>query len=192
MNIAVYGGSFDPVHIGHQALVRYVATELPYIDCVRLLVTPRNPLKPDDTHASFADRMAMASIALSDIDNTEVSGFESTLPSPHFTYATLCAMRISQPDHRLHLLVGADNWKLFGEWRDSAEIIRDFGVLVYPRPGVNIDPASLPANVTYLSDAPQCDISSTHIRYLLSVGHDVDDFLPHGVYSYIMQHNLYR
>ncbi|MBD5231064.1 MAG: nicotinate (nicotinamide) nucleotide adenylyltransferase [Bacteroidales bacterium] len=191
MNVAVYSGSFDPVHIGHQALARYVVSNVAGIDRLLLLVTPHNPLKPLATSAPFADRLAMCQLALSNIPEAEASDFEDKLPAPHFTYHTLCALRRTFPHDRFTLLIGSDNWLIFSKWRDHDKILSEFELLIYPRPGYEIDPATLPPGVRFLADAPTTDLASTALRERLQEGLLVNNLLPEGVDSYISKHNLY-
>lgn len=184
MSIVVFCGSFDPVHEGHVALARYVAA-LPYVKKVLMLVTPQNPLKPASTSASLEQRLDMVKIALADSPAIEASDFERTLPPPLFTYNTLRALQQLYPGEKIRLLIGSDNWLLFDKWRASQQIISEFGLLIYPRPGYDIDSASLPDNVIYLPQAPMLGISSSEIRA------GKNHLIPPGVYNYIINHNLY-
>lgn len=186
----VYGGSFDPVHSGHRALAEYVSA-LPEVSGMLLLVTPQNPLKPEATRAPEADRLAMTALALQGIPEAQASDFEASLPQPHFTYATLKALSEKFPEKQFRLLIGSDNWLIFDRWRCSRQIIEEFGVMIYPRPGYPIDACSLPPGVTFLPEAPQTDVSSTEIRDLLSRGEDPNNLMPPGVYNYIKKHHLY-
>ncbi len=191
MRVVVYSGSFDPIHYGHQALARYVATEVEGVDAVWLLVTPRNPLKPDATHASFLHRMAMTGLALRDIPHAMPSSFESALPAPHYTITTLLALRQRYPHHEFSLLIGADNWEIFHSWHRSDEILKEFEIMIYPRPGFNVDTSRLPDSVRFLAGAPLCDISSTIIRNEIAAGHTATRFLHPEVSSYITLNKLY-
>lgn len=192
MNIAVYSGSFDPIHKGHEALAHYIVSgSFGKIDKVLLLVTPHNPLKPDASAASFSDRIKMCELAFTDTPAIEPSDFEASLPSPHFTYNTLRALQLEHPRHKFSLLIGSDNWLIFDQWRDYDKIISEFGLLIYPRPGYPVDTASLPAGVTFLTEAPTTRLASTEIRQAIADNRPTNHMLPEGVYSYILTHNLY-
>lgn len=191
MTTVIYSGSFDPVHRGHTALAAYVASMLGEESDVWLLVTPHNPLKPCKTRASFHHRMAMTRMALAGIPSARASDFEASLPPPHYTLSTLLALRSRYPEREFALLIGADNWEIFPSWHESAEILRQFRVFIYPRPGHPVDASALPPGVTLLADAPLCDISSTRIREELAAGRPADAMLPAGVADYIAQHNIY-
>lgn len=167
MTIGIFGGSFDPIHIGHTRLATYIVrTRL--VDEVLLMVSPLNPLKVDRPPVSFEDRYEMVRLATSELDEIYPSDFERSLPLPSFTFRTLHALAERYPDDRFRLIIGADNWKSFDRWRNPEEIIADFSPIIYPRPGIEIDPKNLPAGVDYLEDAPMTDISSTELRAILS------------------------
>ena len=80
-----------------------------------------------------------------------------------YTLATLRALSETHPECSFSLIIGADNWLIFDRWHKPEEIIEDFGVIIYPRPGCRIS-GPLPAGVTYLPDLPELNISSTDIR----------------------------
>lgn len=193
MLIAIYSGSFNPIHLGHTELCRYMARHRPCgIDAIRLLVTPRNPLKPHAEMASDDQRLAMARLASEDIEITEADDFEMTLDPPYYSLRTLESLARKYPQHSFRLVIGADNWLQFDKWRDPGTIISKFGLIVYPRPGYAIDnSAPMPTNVTYLADAPLSDISSTMIRRRIALGQDISNLVPHKVAEYIHTHNLY-
>lgn len=190
--IVVYGGSFDPIHIGHAALAGIVS-RLPGVDGVIILVSPANPLKAGERDASESDRLEMTRLVAANLPNVEASDFEFSLPRPSFTINTLEALRNANPDTDFRLLIGADNWQLFSRWRDAERIISEFGVIIYPRPGYEIESdETLPENVTVLKNIPTFEISSTYIRDEISRGHDVTYLVTPEVARYINERKLYR
>lgn len=191
MNIAVFSGSFNPVHTGHAMLASWCAQFCPQIDEVWMLVSPQNPLKQDSEMLPQEQRLEMVKIVADGCCGVRASDFEFHLPLPSFTYRTLCALRDRWPQHRFRLMTGSDNWLIFDRWRDADKIIKEFGLLIYPRPGYQLAPDSLPANVTYMADAPQIELSSTFIRQGLAASLDMNYFLPSAVYRYIQDNNLY-
>lgn len=188
--VAIMGGSFNPVHIGHLMLANYIRQEY-HLDSVMLVLSPLNPLKenpaallPDDV------RLEMLKIACEGIDFLEASDVELSLPRPSYTINTLRHLSQKFPDTDFTLIIGADNWEIFDKWRSSEEIIRDYGVLVYPRPGSVIVPEN--TERVKFSRAPMFDISSTFIRNFIASGGDPMFFVPQGVRNYIIKHNLYK
>lgn len=191
MDITIYPGSFDPLHTGHACLASWVSQFRPEAGELWLMVTPRNPLKPDAASASDADRLAMASMAAATIPGVRASDFEFSLPRPSYTLATLQALADRWPGHRFRLLIGSDNWLIFHRWKGHDTILRDFGVLIYLRPGYPVDPDSLPPGATLLEGAPQMEISSTFIRNAIRAGKDMTHFLPPAVYDHVRHNDLY-
>lgn len=193
MRIAIFGGSFNPVHEGHIRLARHiVGSEACDVDRVWLMVTPRNPLKPDLRMASDIDRLAMARLACADVDGVEASDFEMRLPAPWYSIRTLDALAARYKEDSFRLVIGADNWLLMDRWKEPDEIIRRFIPIVYPRPGYEVEVATLPDGVTYLADAPLTDVSSTLIRKKIENGSDVAGLVDGKVRDYIIAWNLYR
>lgn len=194
MLTAIYSGSFNPIHRGHTELCRYMAEHRPCgIDAIRLMVTPRNPLKPDAEMASDTQRLAMTRLACADIPLTEASDFEMALNPPYYSLRTLMALSEAYPRQQFRLVIGADNWLSFDKWRDPEEIISRFGLIIYPRPGYTIEEGSIShPNIIFLADAPQTDISSTMIRHDIALGRNIDTLVPESVARYIHTHNLYN
>ena len=190
MKIGVFGGSFDPIHIGHAMLAANISAR-EIVDEVWIVISPQNPLKKDDARASDSDRMAMAGIVASQCPRLKVCGIELELEPPYYTYRTLQELHRRYPEHDFRLIIGSDNWLIFDRWKESEAIIREFGVIVYQRPGSEISDEGLPENVMLLHDTPQVLLSSSLIRDYLKSGVAVDFMLPTGVTGYIMIHGLY-
>jgi len=191
MNIGIFSGSFNPVHIGHLILANYIA-EFTDIDEVWLMITPQNPLKADIGMVDEAIRYKMAESAVAAYRKIKASDFEFQLPRPSYTVNTLQKLREKYPEHRFSLVIGADNWERFSLWKDYRDILDNYPVYVYPRLNSKIDiPAGFGANVTVV-DAPVIEISSTFIRDSIKGGKDIRAFLPESVYNYILEKGLYK
>lgn len=189
-HIALMGGSYNPVHIGHMMVADYVR-QVADIDEVLMCVSPLNPLKIGSSDlATESDRMAMLQIACTNLSGISPCDIELTMPRPSYTIDTLKALRKRYPDAKISLIIGSDNWLVFDKWRASHEIIEQFGVIVYPRPGYEIETGEQPENVTIV-EAPTVDLSSTFLREKLKQGLDMSVFLPSGVLKYIKKEKLY-
>lgn len=187
----VFGGSFDPVHEGHTNLADFIVKS-GLCDKVLLMVSPLNPLKIGHPPVSFEDRMEMTRLATRGIEGVQPSDFEATLPLPSYTCLTLEALSELYPDTRFRLIIGADNWKIFHEWRNYEKIIREFTPIIYPRPGIEVNPSDLPTGVTYLEDAPETPVSSTELRKYLSDSSSVrPQYINPSVWDYARSHRLY-
>lgn len=188
--IGIMGGSFNPVHIGHLIVADYIRQHAD-LDEIRLVLSPLNPLK--ETPEDLIDdhyRLEMLEIACAATDYIKPSDIELSMPRPSYTISTLRALARENPEKGFKLIIGSDNWLIFDRWKDSEAIIKEFGVIVYPRPGYPIQ-NQLPENVTAVA-APLIGLSSTFVRQQINNGYDMRHFLPCGVYDYIKQHNLYR
>lgn len=190
MNIGILGGSFNPIHIGHCILASYISQFVPSIDEVWLCVSPQNPLKGSADPTYDNHRLEMAKLAIASCRNLKVCDIEFSLPRPSYSIDTLNRLKADYPDHQFRMIVGSDNWVNFHKWKDYQTILKDFGLLVYPRPGYPIVPDENPGNVEFI-DAPQFEISSTFIRKAIQSGSDVRFLLPDSVRHYITQNQLY-
>ncbi len=189
MKIGVLGGSFNPVHIGHVMLASYLK-QFEGFDEVWLMLSPLNPLKMNSADLiPDVTRLRMLDIALKGAEGIKVSDIELSMPRPSYTINTLRYLAKRYPRHSFRLIIGADNWKIFSQWKDSQAIIDDYGVVVYPRPGYSVG-TIYDAGVEVVQ-APMVDISSSFIRSAIARGKDMNFFLPPGVYDYIKTNNLY-
>ncbi len=186
--IGLFGGSFDPVHSGHLMVASFIAQNSD-LDEVWLNLSPCNPLKDKARESNDEDRLNMLRIAVEGIKFLSVCDVELTMPYPSYTISTLRLLRERYPDCDFTLVVGSDNWNLFDRWKDSEAIIKEFGVIVYPRPGYPVD--FLPEGVAVV-EAPLIQLSSTFIRKNVKEGKDMNFFLPQAVYQYIIERNLYK
>ncbi|NDW09865.1 nicotinate (nicotinamide) nucleotide adenylyltransferase [Dysgonomonas sp. 520] len=191
MNIAIFSGSFNPIHIGHLILGNFV-TEFTEIDEVWYLVTPHNPLKDSIDLLNESLRYEMAKMALRGYDKLKASDFEFNLSRPSYTIQTLDALREAYPQHRFSLLIGADNWSVFDQWKDYQSIVENYKIYVYPRLGSRISIMPKFRNRVEALDSPIVEISSTFIRENIVNGKDMRVFLPTDVYDFIIEKGLYR
>ena len=130
--IGLFGGSFNPIHLGHTALAAYIC-EQGLVDEVWLMVSPQNPLKQDLTLLDENERLHMARLAVAPYPMLKACDFEFTLPRPSYTYHTLQALREAYPDCTFSLIIGEDNWDNFHRWYRGEDIARETPIIVYPR-----------------------------------------------------------
>ncbi len=186
----IFGGTFNPIHLGHLALANYLCEEN-WVDELWFLMTPQNPFKQEQTLLDNHLRMKMVEAAIADYPRFKASDFEFTLPRPSYTVTTLQKLSETYPDREFVLIIGADNWAAFDKWKSPEEILRNHRILVYPRPGYEINPHELPAQVKAVN-TPLLEISSTFIRESIASGKDIRYFLHPEVYRFIKQHQLYN
>lgn len=139
MRIAVYPGSFNPLHIGHQAIMEYLTKEEEY-DWVYLIVSPKNPIKTTIKAETASDRYeaAVAAVKRHPDLHVWVDDIELKMDPPQYTIKTLDTLRQREPENDFTLVVGADNLENIHRWRDFQRILADYGVAVYPRKGYDL------------------------------------------------------
>ena len=184
MKIAVYPGSFDPLHIGHQAIMEYLTREKEF-DWVYLVITPQNPFKDASKALSAQERYEAAVDAVlrhPDL-HVRVDDIELTLGTPSYTMRTLEALKLREPENEFTLVIGADNLASFRGWREAGRILKEFGVVVFPRDGYDAEALKdslmeeCPDYRIAIMDAPLVNISSTWIRETIAEGGNVSEFL---------------
>lgn len=156
----IYGGSFNPIHLGHTQLAGALAHS-GLVDEMWLLVSPQNPLKLDAELLDDQERLRLARLAVADVPGVEVCDREFSLPRPSYMFNTLQTLSAEHPEREFVLVIGADNWACFDSWHRSRDLLAAYRVIVYPRPGYRLQ--DLPEGVT-VADTPLLDISSTQIR----------------------------
>ena len=184
-NIAVYSGSFNPLHIGHKAIIQELSRKY---DWVYLIVTPKNPLKIDIDENTVDDRIDAAHKALlkNEIFNVTVSDIEKNMLPPYYTIRTLDELQKQNPKNSFSLVIGADNLRQLREWKDYQRILLEYGVIVFPRGKDDVDVLEnlryeyLKENTGYKIEIINTlipDISSTEIRNAIKNGINVDNLL---------------
>lgn len=177
--IAVFGGTFDPLHIGHMALANivYYRSPLP-LKAVCLVPTVQNPLKLGASLLSFDFRCEMIEGAIHGDRRFFFSRIEEQLPSPHYTIDLLEALSLRHPQFSFVLLIGSDNWLSFSKWYRYEDLLANYEIIIYPRKGFPLDSDKLPKTVYYLNDFPIIEVSSTEIRKGVKNGEDLRFLLP--------------
>ena len=139
MRIAVYSGSFNPLHIGHQAIMEYLTREKGF-DWVYLVVSPKNPLKDSISADSGEERYnaAVEAVRRHPELHVWVDDIELKMEPPHYTIRTLDELKKREPENDFTLVMGADNLSSIRRWRDFPRLLSEYGVAVYPRKGFDI------------------------------------------------------
>ncbi|MCR4765705.1 MAG: nicotinate-nucleotide adenylyltransferase [Bacteroidaceae bacterium] len=182
--VALYFGSFNPIHIGHLALANYIC-EYGGVDELWFVVSPKNPFKQQADLMDDELRLRLVRSAITDYSKFQVCDVEFSMPRPSYTYNTLQKLQELYPHNDYSLLIGADNWQNLKNWFCGEVIMNSYSIIIYPRPGFSIDARKLPTNIRLL-DAPQLEVSSTFIRQSLAEGKDVRFFLHPSVWKELM------
>ena len=197
--IGIFGGSFNPVHLGHPALAAYLC-EQGLVDEVWMMVSPQNPLKQNLELLDEERRLTMMQLAVAPYPTLQACNFEFHLPRPSYTYHTLQALREAYPDCTFSLIIGEDNWQHFDRWYRSEEILHETPIIVYPRNSVESLEQSVEEKkqrstfqfqLSILENPPLFPYSSTEVRNTLAAGNDISHMLHPDVAAYIKEHKLY-
>lgn len=142
MRIAVYSGSFNPLHIGHLAIMEYLTSDSGF-DMVYLIVSPKNPLKQGISADTGWARYHAARRAVKRHPELKVwvDDIELRMSPPQYTIRTLDALLQREPENEFTLVIGADNLENIHRWRDFQRILCEYGVIVYPRKGFDVKSA---------------------------------------------------
>lgn len=186
--IALFGGSFSPVHLGHIALAKAALRQLG-LDEVWLVVSPHNPLKTASELWDEQLRLRLVREAVADVKGLEACGVELEMPRPSYTCMTVSRLRELYPDCRFTLLIGGDNWQLFDRWRQWRELLSACDVAVYPRGAADkasagANPRLAPYSPVWI-DAPKINISSTEVRRRIAAGEAINSLVPQCVTDYV-------
>lgn len=191
--IALFGGTFNPVHQGHLINAQYLVNEYD-INSV-LFIPAREPVHKTLAYAvSSSDRMRMLELAIDGNPSFEVSRIELDSELPSYTVITLERMREIYPGDSIFLVIGADSYNQFSGWREYRKILRLAPVIVLRRPGDAIDRELYKeegGNFIFAQN-PLVDVSSRAIRDLISAGKSISYLVPDAVRDYIVQKELYK
>lgn len=189
MNIGLFFGSFNPIHIGHTAIANYI---LEYSDLyeVWFVVSPQNPFKQDVKLVDESLRLEMTRLAIANEPRFKVSDVEFNLPKPSYTINTLERLNQQYPLNNFVLLMGSDNYLQINKWKDVEKIKKNFNFIIYPRPGYSVSEYELSLKVKII-DAPLLNISSTMIRNGFAEGKKLNFFLSPAVFDFILERKIF-
>ena len=183
--IGVFGGTFDPVHVGHLAIALAALESVP-LDRVLFVPARRSPLKDRDPQASVADRVTMLQAAIAGEPRFALSRVELDRDGVSYTVDTLEALRM---DGELFLILGSDALAHLARWRSPDRIRELSTILVASRPGA---PEPDPMHRARAFDAPRLDISSRELRARAARGMSLRYLVPDAVWEHIRKRGLYQ
>jgi nicotinate-nucleotide adenylyltransferase len=188
---ALFGGTFDPIHVGHLILAELVG-EAEELAEVLFVPAGRPPHKAGLASASAEDRLRMVELAVAGNPRFAVSTIELTTPGPSFTIDTVRRLKAAGSE-RLALILGSDSLVELGTWREPEALVRECELLVVARPGADLEnaPAEFRARARVIP-APQIDIASRTIRARVARGQSIRYWVPDLVREYIVRRALYR
>ncbi len=189
MKVGLFFGSFNPIHVGHLIIANYIK-EYSDLDRIWFVVSPQNPFKKKASLLDDYHRLELVNRAVADHDDFEASSIEFSLPKPSYTIDTLAFLKEKHPSHTFKIIMGSDNLKNFHKWKNFEILLRDYELLVYPRPTYNIADFQYEGKITEVQ-APQMDISASLIRRMFAEKKQPKFFLAPAVYKYIEEMHFY-
>ena len=200
MRIGLFGGTFDPVHLGHLILAEQGRVQ-GHLDEVWFIPSAHPPHKREQSLTRFEQRCDMLELAIAGHPHFRIDRIEKDLPPPSYTVQTVTELRQRHPEHEFVLILGADGLADLPRWYQPQQILSQVGLLVAPRPGVllwtgerlahvlGLDPAQLRLN--YIA-CPLIEIASREVRQAVAQGWSIRYLVPRAVEEYIRERGLYR
>jgi nicotinate-nucleotide adenylyltransferase len=199
--IGVFGGTFDPVHVGHLILAEQ-CREQGRLDEVWFVPSARPPHKLEWPLTPFAQRVEMLSLAIAGNAAFRIDASEKDRPGPSYTADTLAGFLQRLPGAEFFLVVGSDTLADLPHWREPLRVVERAALLVVERPNCPVPPADelraalrLPETVPLrqqVVQAPLIDISSRDLRRRAAAGRSLRYFVPRAVECYIAEKRLYQ
>ena len=189
MKLGLYGGSFDPVHLGH-LLVAQAACEELQLDRLVFIPASQSPFKPEPTSASAKDRLRLLRLALVGWSHCDVDDQELRRGGTSYTIDTVEDYVQRFPGSTLYYLIGSDHVKALSQWRDASKLASLLEFVVIPRPGEPWEMAPSPFRVRPLQGFP-LQLSSSEIRDRVRQGLPIHHLVPASVEESILNNRLY-
>jgi nicotinate-nucleotide adenylyltransferase len=195
--IGIFGGTFDPIHLGHLHIANGLREKLD-LDQIIWVVAGKPPHKRGQIVSEDDDRIAMVRLALGDNSEDIVSRVEVDRPGPSYTVDTLQTLRKELGPAQYFFLMGEDSLRDFPTWRDPERILELADLGVVGRPGIDTDLETLAeqlpalAGKVHLAQIDELPYSSSEIRQRVADGLPIADLTVEPVVDYIRDHGLYQ
>ena len=190
MNIGLYFGSFNPIHNGHLIIANFIVQNTD-LEQVWFVISPQNPLKKSSTLLNEYHRLYLVQVSIEDEPSLKATDIEFRLPKPSYTIDTLTYLGEKFPSHHFSVIMGSDSFQNLPEWKNYRQLLSNYPIYVYERPGFKPENVYTDAKVTFLK-APLLEISSTYIRKIISSGKSIRYLVPEKVRVEIEQNGYYR
>ena len=186
----LFFGSFNPIQVGHLIIANHMV-EQTALDEVWFVISPHNPLKKKSTLLADHHRYAMVNLAVEDNRNLWASNIEFGLSQPSYTVHTLAFLEDKYPEKEFVLIMGGDNLASLHKWKNYEHILKNYSIVVYPRPGEQMPELANHAHVSVV-EAPLMQVSSSFIRKNIREGKSVEYILSDKVFKYLTDMHFYE
>ncbi len=192
-SIALFGGSFDPIHNGHLFVIEELLSSARF---EKFIVIPAGNPWQKSVAASAAHRLAMVEIALKDCMSRyralEISRFEIDDSRLSYAFQSIEYFTTQNPGANLVWIIGSDAFAKIDEWKEVEQLAKSVEFLVITRPGQKLESANVAKSITYSQiEINALDISSTKVRNLIKASEPFDSLVPAGVAAYIKSQGIY-
>ena len=192
-SIALFGGSFDPIHNGHLFVIEELLSSARF---EKFIVIPAGNPWQKSVAASAAHRLAMVEIALkecmSKYRELEISRFEIDDLRPSYAVQSINYFTMQNPGANLVWIIGSDAFAKIDEWKEIEQVAKSVKFLVITRPGEKLESAKAAKSITFSQiEINALDISSTKVRNLIKASEPFDSLVPAGVAAYIKSQGIY-
>ncbi len=191
MRIALFFGSFNPIHTGHLIIAQHIANK-PEVDQVWFVVSPHNPFKNKQSLARDYDRLHLVNLAVENNPKLRSCNIEFHLPQPSYTIDTLAHLHEKYPQHTFALIMGSDNLQSFNKWKHSELILANHYIYVYRREKEPSETLYARHPKIIFCNAPLIDISATYIRQCIQEGKSVRYLVPDSVFEEMEKSRMYK
>ncbi|MGB7054592.1 MAG: nicotinate-nucleotide adenylyltransferase [bacterium] len=188
MRVGVFGGLFDPPHIGHLIIAQHVSEEF---HLERMLFVPAGNPPHKHHYSPYGTRYAMTELAIVGNEKFITSDIEKEMPDKTYTIEVIKALR-QEAEDELYLIIGSDQWLEIETWKDPEALFKECRIVVVCRPNYDIKRESRFCDRIMISTAPMIDISSTVIRTRIQKNLSVRYLVTPSVHKYITANNLYK
>jgi nicotinate-nucleotide adenylyltransferase len=189
MNIGLFFGSFNPVHVGHLIIANHLLNETD-LEKIWMVVSPHNPLKSEHTLLNEYHRLHLVQVATESDNRIKASDVEFSLPRPSYTCDTLIHLQEKYPEHSFSVIMGSDSFQNIHRWKNYTFILNHYKIFIYNRPGHPVTETH-GANI-HLLDAPLLPVSATQIRGLAREGKSLRYLVPDRVLEEIERGGYYK
>jgi nicotinate-nucleotide adenylyltransferase len=190
MNVGLYFGSFNPIHVGHLIIANFMVQNTG-MNQVWFVVSPQNPLKKSGSLLNEYHRLYLVQVSIEDEPSLKATDIEFRLPKPSYTIDTLTYLGEKFPQHKFSVIMGSDSYQNLQAWKNYEQLIKNYPIFVYHRPGFAVD-KNYEGGFFNFVKAPLLEISSTYIRKVINEGKSIRYLVTEKVRDEIERNGYYR
>lgn len=189
MQVGLYFGSFNPIHVGHLIIANHLLNET-QIEKIWLVVSPQNPFKENRSLLNEYDRLHLARLATEEDNRIKCSDIEFGLPKPSYTSNTLAFLSEKHPDIKFSIIMGSDSYQNLDKWKNFETIINNYNIYIYKRKEHEIN--KIIGRKPIILNAPLIEISASQIRENIKSGKSIRYLVPEIVREEIETRKFYK